>query len=108
MNKLKGALKAKIAFNNIQAVNNNINNNNNDGGQVNSNEKEGEQENENIIECMNVLNKQEEAEQFVFSLLEEIIWNAETLLFEKYIEKQTIPFTLNFLENKIMEIIDVC
>jgi len=111
MNKIKGVLKAKIAFNNTQAVNNNINNNNNnnnnnDGGQVNTNEKEGEQENENIIECMNVLNKQEEAEQFVFSLLEEIIWNAETLLFEKYIEKQIIPFTLNFLENKIMEIID--
>jgi len=44
--------------------------------------------------------------QFVISLLEEIIWNAENLLFEKYIEKQIIPFTLNFFENTIMEIID--
>jgi len=102
-------LKTKFAFNtNSQTANNNVNNNSNNVGQNNSNnDKEGEQENEHIIECMNILNEQEEAEQFAFSLLEEIIWNAETLLFEKYIEKQIIPFTLDFFENKIMEIIDV-
>jgi hypothetical protein len=101
-------LKTKFAFNtNSQTANNNVNNNSNNVGQNNSNnDKEGEQENEHIIECMNILNEQEEAEQFAFSLLEEIIWNAETLLFEKYIEKQIIPFTLDFFENKIMEIID--
>jgi len=103
--KADSSLKSKIGFNNNQNSNNN--NNTNNVGQNNTNsEKEGEQENEHIIECMNVLNEQEEAEQFAISLLEEIIWNAETLLFEKYIEKQIIPFTLNFFENKIMEIID--
>jgi len=101
-------IKTKFSFNtNSQTANNNVNNNTNNIGQNNSNnDKEGEQENEHIIECMNILNEQEEAEQFAFSLLEEIIWNAETLLFEKYIEKQIIPFTLDFFENKIMEIID--
>eukprot|EP00833_Pecoramyces_ruminatium_P004055 jgi/Orpsp1_1/1178087/evm.model.c7180000063979.2 len=102
------ALKTKLAYNtNTQTTNNNANNNSNNVGQNNTNnDKEGEQENEHIIECINILNEQEEAEQFVISLLEEIIWNAENLLFEKYIEKQIIPFTLNFFENKIMEIID--
>ncbi|OUM69661.1 hypothetical protein PIROE2DRAFT_57223 [Piromyces sp. E2] len=104
--KAESSLKSKIGFNNNNQNSNNNTNTNNVGQNNTNNDKEGEQENENIIECMNVLNEQEEAEQFAISLLEEIIWNAETLLFEKYIEKQIIPFTLNFFENKIMEIID--
>jgi len=107
--KADSSLKSKIGFNNQNSNNNNANNANNNVNQNNTNnEKESEQENEHIIECISVLNEQEEAENFAISLLEEIIWNAETLLFEKYIEKQIIPFTLNFFENKIMEIIDVC
>jgi len=104
--KADSSIKSKFGFNNNQTTNNNANNSNNVGQNNGNNDKEGEQENEQIIECMNILNEQEEAEQFVISLLEEIIWNAETLLFEKYIEKQIIPFTLNFFEKKIMEIVD--
>ncbi|ORX86370.1 hypothetical protein BCR32DRAFT_290093 [Anaeromyces robustus] len=103
--KADSSLKSKLTYNTNSQSTNNANNTNNTGQNVN-NEKEGEQENEHIIECMNILNEQEEAEQFAITLLEEIIWNAESLLFEKYIEKQIIPFTLNFFENKIMEIID--
>ncbi|ORX58566.1 hypothetical protein BCR36DRAFT_409075 [Piromyces finnis] len=104
--KTDSSLKSKLTFNPNNQNSNNSNNSNNVGQNNSNNDKEGEQENEHIIECMNILNEQEEAEQFAISLLEEIIWNAETLLFEKYIEKQIIPFTLNFFENKIMEIID--
>jgi len=73
--KADSSLKSKIGYNNNnQTSNNNANNANNVGQNNSNNDKEGEQENEHIIECMNILNEQEEAEQFVISLLEEIIW----------------------------------
>lgn len=47
------------------------------------------------------------SQEFIWELIDEIVDNTEKVLYERYIEKQTIPYTINEAKLAILHLIDV-
>lgn len=50
----------------------------------------------------------DDAQEFIWELIDEVVDNADKQIYKKYIEKQTIPYTINEAKNAIVHLIDVC
>ena len=49
----------------------------------------------------------DDAQEFIWEVIDEIVDNADKQIYKKYIEKQTIPYTINEAKNAIVHLIDV-
>ena len=49
----------------------------------------------------------DDSQEFIWELIDEIVDNSIKIIFEKYIEKQCIPYTINEAKKAILHIIDV-
>ncbi len=49
----------------------------------------------------------DESQEFVWELIDECIDNANKVIYANYLEKQTIPFTINEAKKAILHLIDV-
>ena len=50
---------------------------------------------------------QEEGEQFVLTLIEEILTRGQEVLFEKHIESQVLPYAVQFAKDNLLKIVEV-
>lgn len=51
--------------------------------------------------------EQEEGELFVLSLIEDIIYESQQILFRKYIDIQILPYSVQHFHSTITELINV-
>ena len=49
----------------------------------------------------------DESQDFIWELIDEVFDNSIKIIYDKYIESQTIPFTINEAKKAILHIIDV-
>lgn len=49
----------------------------------------------------------DESQEFVWDLLDECIENANKQIYQKYLDSQTVPFTINEAKKAILHLIDV-
>jgi hypothetical protein len=49
----------------------------------------------------------DDSQEFIWELIDEVVDNSIKLIFEKYVEKQCIPYTINEAKKAILHIIDV-
>ena len=49
----------------------------------------------------------DDSQEFVWELIDEIVDNAEKIIFKNYLNRQTIPYTINEAKKAILHIIDV-
>ena len=54
----------------------------------------------------NILLDTDESQDYAFEIIEEIFDNATKIIYEKYLDKQTIPFTTNEAKKAILHIIE--
>lgn len=50
---------------------------------------------------------QEEGELLVISLIQEIIQKSQALIFERHIDNQLLPYTVEFAKETLMSLVDV-
>ena len=59
------------------------------------------------ISLRNAMLEVDDSQEFVWELLDEVVNKAESIIFKKYLDKQTIPYTISEAKKAILHIIDV-
>lgn len=50
----------------------------------------------------------DDSQEFIWEIIDEVFDNTIKIIHEKYLEKQTIPYTINEARKAILHILDVC
>ena len=49
----------------------------------------------------------EDSQEFVWEIVEDVVANSIKIVYDKYIQRQTIPYTINEARKAILHILDV-
>lgn len=49
----------------------------------------------------------DDSQEFIWELIDEIVDNADKIIYKNYIEKQTVSYTISEAQNALLHILDV-